>query len=160
MDFTIRIATPADATAARAVVLPVLESYGLRPEPEGTDADLFDLEAAYFRRGGAFWVAEDGSGRIVATCGLCPVDERVIELRKMYVHPDARRQGIARRLLALALAFARERGFERVELETASVLREAIALYRKSGFLPRPGAVAVARCDQAFVLDLGNLPRA
>ena len=160
MDFTIRLATAADAPAARAVVFPVLESYGLRPEPAGTDADLFDLEAAYFRCGGAFWVAEDGRGRIVATCGLSPVDAQAVELRKMYVLPDARRRGLASRLLELALAFAKARGFERVELETASVLREAIALYRKAGFVPRPGAVAVARCDQAYVLDLRSPPGA
>jgi hypothetical protein len=41
-----------------------------------------------------------------------------------------------------------------VELETASRLEEAIALYRKAGFAARPGKPGTCRCDLAFVLEL------
>jgi hypothetical protein len=39
-------------------------------------------------------------------------------------------------------------------LETASVLTEAIALYRRFGFSPAPRKHLASRCDQAWVLDL------
>lgn len=42
----------------------------------------------------------------------------------------------------------------RIELETATALKEAIALYRRAGFLPRPGKPDTCRCDLAFVLEL------
>lgn len=152
--FVIRKAKGSDAMAARDVVFPILEHYGLKPEPQGTDADLFDLDAAYFRAGGAFFVLEDPEGRVVGTCGLKPLDAERIELRKMYLAPAARGQGHGRRLLEHAIAEARRLGFRRIELETASVLVEAIALYRSRGFAPRCGGIETKRCDQAFALDL------
>lgn len=150
----IRRATGADTAAARALVHGVLSEYGFTPEPGGVDADLEDLDAAYFARGGSFDAAIDAGGRLVACCGMKPMDDGRVELRKMYALKEARGQGLGRRLLDRALAFARARGFRRVELETASVLADAIAFYRKSGFLPRPGKLDTCRCDQAYYLDL------
>lgn len=152
--FRIRAARPADAALAREVVFPILESYALTPEPEGSDADLFDLDGAYLKAGGAFWVVEDDRGEIVATCGLKPLPNGSVELRKMYLMPHVRGQGLGRKLLKTAIAKARALGFRRIELETASVLREAIALYESAGFVPREGALETPRCDQAYYLDL------
>lgn len=152
--FVIRKAKGSDAMAAREVVFPILEHYGLTPEPQGTDADLFDLEGAYRACGGAFFVVVDGAGLVVGTCGLKPIAEGIVELRKMYLSPAVRGQGLGRRLLEYAIAEAKARGFRRMELETASPLVEAIALYRSRGFSPRCGAVETKRCDQAFFLDL------
>ena len=47
----------------------------------------------------------------------------------MYLHKSQRGRGLGKFLLDSALAQARELGFTRVTLETASVLKEAIALY-------------------------------
>ena len=47
------------------------------------------------RRG--FWVADNAAGALVGMFGLEPADEtNAVELRRMYVAPQARRQGIAR----------------------------------------------------------------
>jgi molybdate transport system substrate-binding protein len=150
----IRRATGADSAEARDVVFAVLQEYGLTPEPAGADADLMDLDDGFLRRGGTFDVAVGPDGRIVACCGLKPVPDGGFELRKMYARREVRGRGIGRRLLDRALAYARARGAPRVELETASVLTEAIALYRKAGFSPRCGKVDTQRCDQAFALEL------
>ena len=72
----------------------------------------------------------------------------------MYLMKNARRHGVGGRLLRRALAFARARGFRRIELETAGVLKEAIALYSGAGFRPIARAHLASRCDQAFALDL------
>ena len=53
-----------------------------------------------------------------------------------------------------ALANARQRGFVRVALETASVLKEAIALYEGYGFVPCQPDHLSPRCDQAYLLEL------
>jgi hypothetical protein len=39
-------------------------------------------------------------------------------------------------------------------LETATVLTEAIALYRRYGFEPYQAAHVSSRCDQTYALDL------
>jgi GNAT superfamily N-acetyltransferase len=161
---TIRPAGPdaaglaSDAASIRAVVRTVLLEMGLRRDADAADADLKDLDASYLSRGGGFDVAVDAAGSIVGCCGVYPVgerrDTRLCELRKMYLLPAARRQGLGRRLLERALAFARGRGCVRMELETAASLKSAIALYRSAGFLPVPQRAATPRCDQVFALDL------
>jgi len=57
-------------------------------------------------------------------------------------------------LLEDALAKARQLGFARITLETASVLKEAIRLYESYGFKPYTPDHLSRRCDQAYVLDL------
>lgn len=151
----IRRATGADGAPVRELVFGVLAEYGLAPDPGDTDADLFDLEAAYFAAGGHFEVAADAQGRIVGCFGLRPLANGAVELRKMYLRREARGRGLGRRLLARAIALARAGGWPRLELETASVLKEAISLYEKTGFRPRPGKPDTCRCDRAYVLDLG-----
>ena len=72
----------------------------------------------------------------------------------MYLHRAYRGKGLGRRLLEDALARARQAGFRRITLETASVLKEAIRLYERYGFKPfRPDHLS-CRCDQAYVLEL------
>ncbi len=132
----------------------VLDEYGLKPDPDGTDADLDDIERSYFARGGTFCVLAEEDGSLVGAYGLYPVEGRTCELRKMYLCRPHRGRGLGKRLLEDALASARELGFTTVTLETASVLKEAIALYKRYGFVPSPSDHLAARCDQAYILEL------
>lgn len=132
----------------------VLGEYGLKPDPAGTDADLDDIERSYFARGGTFCVLEDEDGSVVGAYGLYPAQGRTCEMRKMYLRRTHRGRGLGKLLLEDALDSARELGFTTVTLETASVLKEAIALYKRYGFAPCPSDHLAARCDQAYVLHL------
>jgi putative acetyltransferase len=153
---TMRAATNADAAAVRQLVFGVLGEYGLKPSPADTDADLFDLEASYFSRGGRFDVLVDGDGKIIGTVALYPTEAGTVELRKMYLHKETRGQGHGRRLLEHALAAAKQMRIRRITLETASVLKEAIALYTRYGFRPCASEHMSARCDQTFELILNE----
>ncbi|MFI5377702.1 MAG: GNAT family N-acetyltransferase [Tepidisphaerales bacterium] len=153
--YRIRTATNADSPAVKALIFGVLREYGLKPDPESTDADLDDLEGHYARRGGDFSVLEDGNGRIIGTVGIQPREPGVCELRKMYLDGAYRGRGLGRRLLDHGLAEAGRLGFRRVVLETASVLKEAIRLYERYGFRRYQPEHLVPRCDQAYCLDLG-----
>ena len=156
----LRAAKNGDARAIRRLVFAVLKEYGLAPDPHGTDADLRDIESNYHRRGGAFDVLEERNGRLVGCVGLFPLDADTCELRKMYLVPSARGCGLGRRLLDAALTKARELGFHRVSLETASVLKEAISLYARYGFKPYTPDHMSKRCNQAYFLDLSTSPSA
>ena len=150
----LREATNADGEPIRDLVFAVLEEYGLKPDPGSTDADLGDIEQSYFARGGTFRVLEDQDGSVVGAYGLYPMENHTCELRKMYLRRNYRGQGLGRRLLDDALAKARGLGFESVVLETASVLKEAIALYERYGFAPYQPDHLSPRCDQAYLLEL------
>lgn len=157
-DYAIRPATNADSAEIRAVLVTVLREYGLSPDPCGVDADLDDIERNYFARGGWFRVVEvperDSGGRVAGCAGLYPLNSEDVEIRKMYLLPELRGLGIGRRLLEDAIEDARRLGYRRLRLETASALREAIALYRSAGFRRVARPAAADRCDQAWVLDI------
>ena len=154
-EFQLREATADDGAAIRAVVAAVMSEYGLSADLEADDADIRNVVASYRERGGSFRVVTSIDGDIVGCGGLYPIDERQAEIRRMYLLPRARGVGIGRKLLEELISLARKRRFERVVLETASVLKEAISLYRKHGFVPipreRPG---IRQCDQAYALTL------
>lgn len=153
---TLRRATARDVDAIRTLVFAALAEFGLRPDPQGTDADLADLAAHYFARGGDFVVLVDEAGAVVGTCGLHPLDAGdpeslpTVELRKMYLAREWRGRGQGRRLLDWALVRAKELGFQRMTLETATVLRDAIALYERAGFTRACGGAHSCRCDLAY----------
>ena len=151
---TLRPATNNDREAVTSLVRDVLQEYGLKTSPGSTDADLRDLEFNYHARGGRFDVLENTEGQIVGCVGLYPHDTHSVELRKMYLRKDARGKGLGKKLLDHALTTAKQLGYKRVTLETASVLKEAIKLYTKYGFEPFVAQHLATRCDQAFVLDL------
>ena len=130
---TIRDASNSDIPAIKTLVFSVLEEYGLQSDPKSTDADLDDLEDCYIRNGGYFGVMES-NGAIIGSVGLFRASEVTCELRKMYLQKDERGKGYGRLLLEFALEKAHGLGFRRVTLETASVLKEAIALYKEYGF--------------------------
>lgn len=85
--------------------------------------------------GGEYWVVEGAGGRIAAGGGWAPAaDPAGAELHKLYVLAELRRQGGARRLVAMAEAAARSRGSRFVELWSDSRFLEAHAFYEALGY--------------------------
>ena len=68
-------------------------------------------------------------------CGALKLHRRApAELKRMWVAPDARGLGLGRRLLSELERHARVAGARAARLETNRALKEAIALYRSSGY--------------------------
>lgn len=59
----------------------------------------------------------------------------VPDIKRMWIAPESRGLGVGRRLLAAIEQAARQRGYPGVRLETNRSLTEAIAMYRKSGYV-------------------------
>lgn len=143
---------PNEALGVRSLIFSVLEEYGLRPEPGATDADLYDVQKNY--PDGRFWVLEDSRGNIVGSAALLKIDATTAELRKMYFLPSLRGKGMGSWLMRFVLREAREAGYATICLETASVLKEALQLYRKFGFVNAEGSCHSVRCDIKMKRDL------
>ena len=150
----LRLADNKDCGKVTELVYGVLREYDLKPDPGATDIDLKDIEQYYFERGGAFYVLEEEDGSIIGAYGLYPIDKATCELRKMYLHSSYRGKGLGKLLLEDALAKAGQIGFKKMILETASVLKEAISLYKSYGFVEYEPEHLSSRCDQAFMLVL------
>ncbi|WP_243753958.1 GNAT family N-acetyltransferase [Labedaea rhizosphaerae] len=85
------------------------------------------------------WVVRDtADDDIVGTGALAPVAARHEELKSMRTDPARRGQGIARNLLDYLIQDAKDRGIERISLETGSMafFAPARALYARAGFTP------------------------
>jgi putative acetyltransferase len=91
-------------------------------------------EAAMFvEPDGVFLVVRQG-GRAVACGGICRFDAERAELKRMYVLPEARGQGLGRRVLVDLEAEARRLGYRSLVLETGDRQAAALQLYLSAGF--------------------------
>jgi len=152
-EIIIRTATNADCERVQRLVFGVLGEYDLQPDVQATDRDIFDIETHYLKRGGIFEILEDKQGNLLGTVGLYPLDAETVELRKMYFAKELRGRGFGKKMLEKMIEKARELGFSKIYLETASILREAVALYERYGFKPT-AEIHATRCDAAYVLNL------
>ena len=87
------------------------------------------------------WVAER-DGALLGSAGWAPQPDGAARIRKVFVHPDAARQGLATRLVQAAEARARAAGHVRFVLRA---YLGAVPLYESLGYRPdRPGERALA----------------
>jgi putative acetyltransferase len=100
---------------------------------DGELPHLRAIASAYRAWGGSVWVAEAG-GRVLGSVALVPAGEDAVELRMLYVSPDARRGGLGGRLLGLVEAEARRLGAGRVELWSDTRFTTAHRFYERRGY--------------------------
>jgi putative acetyltransferase len=80
-----------------------------------------------------FGVARDEQGRAIG-CGAIVLNDAYGEVKRMYVRPEARGHGAARRLLDMLESAARARGCRCFMLETGPYQPEALAFYGRQGY--------------------------
>ncbi|WP_443029024.1 GNAT family N-acetyltransferase [Spirulina sp. CS-785/01] len=148
--FTIRDWQGCDRISASRVISQVLQEYGLPWQPETADRDVVAVEEYYVQTGGEFWVIEQ-QGKVVGTAAYYPIErgQKAVEIRKMYCLPEVRGKGLGRFILGQLERVIKARGYREIWVETASVLKEAVRLYEKAGYVPATG-VETARCDLIY----------
>lgn len=115
---------------------------------------LHDPQGYILDKGGAIIIAEM-DGVTVGTCALVKMKDRTYELAKMAVAPDVQGQKIGWKVGLATIEKARELGADTIYLETNTVLKPAINLYRKLGFQDTKGYCSpYARCNVQMELKL------
>lgn len=149
-----RRAVQADSPAVVAFVEEILQEYGLPPDPDHTDRGLHDIEGHFHN--GFLNLVFDEQGSLMASVGLVPWhgEAAAAELVKMFARKECRGQGLGHFLMRHIIAEARARGYQKLMLETATVLREARGLYHRYGFEEMPGRPAAERCNLLMCLTL------
>ncbi len=133
----IRPILPADNEEIRGIIRNALVEYGVAGEGTAfADKALDRLSDDFDRPGSAYFVAVQ-NGNILGGSGIQPLQggpQGICELQKMYLHPEARGKRIGHALLMHCIDFAREEGYTGCYIETFSELKEAVKMYKKSGF--------------------------
>lgn len=77
-------------------------------------------------------------GAPIGCAGLQSLEPGIAEIRRMYVRPAHRGQGISRQLLTAIEELAREHGELVLRLETGDLQPEALGLYQSAGYVRIP----------------------
>jgi len=104
-----------------------------------------------------FLVAVDAQGTLLGCGALARLgDEGVVEIKRMYVPPQGRGRGVARRLLVALEELALTWGAHRIRLGTGTRQPEAIGLYEKHGYeqIPVYGIYASNPLCVCFAKDI------
>ncbi|WP_085991178.1 GNAT family N-acetyltransferase [Oceanobacillus senegalensis] len=114
-----------------------LESFDLDiPGTAYFDPQLSHLAQFYKQQEKAkYWVAVNERNEVVGGVGIAPFGGKtdVCELQKLYISPDAQGMGLSRKLMKVALDFAKKH-YIYCYLETVGKLEIANQLYSKLGF--------------------------
>lgn len=116
------------------------EIIGLLQDGEAFAAELYPAESNHFlsidelrAANVTFVVARDLSGAAVGT-GAVSLNDGWAEVKRMWVVPAARGQGISKILLADLESRVRSAGIFLLRLETGVENHDALALYKRAGF--------------------------
>ena len=124
---------PEHTDGFRELVADTLREFGFTPKPE-LDPDLADPAAVYE----AVWVATRAT-QVIGSVALRRLGPDEMELKRMYLRREERGYGLGRRLLEIALLWAREHRIRTIRLDTTERMEAARRLYEAYGFVRVPG---------------------
>jgi ribosomal protein S18 acetylase RimI-like enzyme len=95
--------------------------------------ELKELPGEYSEPNGCILLAFLDSA-LAGCVALRPISSEICEMKRMYVRPTFRGQGIGRILAQDMITQTRKRGYKKMRLDSLPTMREAQALYRSLGF--------------------------
>ena len=139
-----------DLATIRLLFREYAQSLGFALDFQGFEDELRTLPGEYAEPRGVILIADSPAGEPWGIVALRPLEgDGLCEMKRMYVRPEARGQGLGRILGEAIVTEAKERRYRAMRLDTIDTMGPAIALYRSLGFReipayrynPMPGAL-------------------
>lgn len=129
---------------------------GVNLDYQDFGAEMASLPGAYAAPAGRLFYAEF-EGRPAGCVGIRPTSDGVCEMKRLYVEPEMRGNGIGRQLALAAIKAAKALGYRKVMMDTLPAMRIAVKLYRELGFKEAPAYYPTPVEGTLFLaLDLEN----
>ena len=121
-------------------------------DARGILEEMNDIQGNYFENGGTFLVMTDDD-QIIATGAIRKLESKTCELKRLWLLPEYHGKGLGYRMMQELLSFARDKGYERIRLETDPVYQKrAVEFYKRLGFYEIP--IPNATDDEDILMEL------
>jgi len=97
--------------------------------------DLFDIEKNYFDKDDMFWIAVDDHNRVIGMLGTNTTSSSEMWLKRFYVKPSLKRNGIGSALLATLEDYAKSKNVSTLYTSCALTYTEGLQFYHAKGFI-------------------------
>jgi ribosomal protein S18 acetylase RimI-like enzyme len=136
-DFAIAPATASDIPDVANLFAAYERHIGVDLSYQGFADEVAMLPGRYAPPSGQLLIARDREGRPIGCVALRGLsDARCCEMKRLFVAPEGRGLGLGRALAEAILVEGARLGYAELRLDTLPSMHDAIALYRKLGFVP------------------------
>jgi putative acetyltransferase len=127
--------TPQQMSHARTLFEEYAAWLGIDLSFQGFGAELAGLPGLYAPPRGRLLLALAGS-KAAGCVALRPLEDTFCEMKRLFVRPAFRGQGLGKLLAERIVEEARSIGYAMMKLDTLPSMQEAIWLYQAFGFVP------------------------
>ncbi len=117
----------------RELFMQYADSLDFDLEFQGFSREVVTLPGNYAPPEGCILLAEE-SGCFAGCVALRPLEDKICEMKRLYVRSDYRGRGIGRMLAGSVIDRARAIGYEKMRLDTIATMNEARRLYYSLDF--------------------------
>lgn len=128
---------PKDAPLLRTLFREYAVWLGVDLDFQGFEVELANLPGAYAPPQGIALIAEQ-NGAAIGCVAMRPVKDDTCEMKRLWLRPEARGQGLGQTLAQRLFQAAIEAGYRHMVLDTLENMTGARRLYSRLGFHPIP----------------------
>lgn len=121
-------------TEVKRLIVAYTDSLGRDLSFQNLSAELADLQKKYGFPAGRLLAAVADHGDVVGCVAYCRHSPSRCEMKRLYVLPAYRKEGVGQALLTEIVNLAEADGYEEMVLDTLLPMESAIRLYRRNGF--------------------------